>query len=864
MAKSRRRDAAGMAEFTNLANLDVEKRTAWRAKKAAEHIEHKNSEDKEWQEELVEFGGKEKERRARVAALYSDLRMAYDKGDLSERQIRDYLEDFPSSSEYRAFEELFEAISEGRAKKEGESLQAEAKEEIKFLKRRALSGEEKRLQERNKILRGAIGERLGLTGALPKFSETEEENFKFEEWKRALLREYAEGNIDDDDINNFFEYYSKEKREVYNKLAKEESIRMKKEEISANRLNREEVEEMMMRGLGFKEELIKDIPTKEGKALFEEMLDDQIEIFKGVMLDTVSRADYEKKIQEAGGDRERAEKELIAEEAKKFLAMRELFTHGSTGYDKEKGQIVLRRFSDLDGKCAIALLGKAGIDISKVGYLTPGEKRQGQITIDSGNADGLVSDSVETVDPKTGERKVEVTTVLDHHGPYSDRGTSATKSVYKVLTELGLLKFEDEKDRKNYEKAVEWVTQTDNFSFPNMEKYFQTSDRRMIGFLKSHFITLNNLLNFADSGKEITDLLDEKDLRRFGLVRDIYKKKKFVKTIDHTAERREVIKKTLESVAELEGEKWVVKTEDGKRFLVDTQDKIGGEGQWAAASRGFDGVIRYTPETHNFFVALNKGTFDKKTFAGLSQGKLVRGSVFIKLAGGEKLTVTLGDLVGRLAPKFEPEKETGLDKFLETEPRRIRTIVSQANKKWWWANTPNGEKIIVFDRDIPEGFKSGQEAYIRLTSSRPQEADDEQKREYNISKFYVGRLESDEIILPKKPAEKKEPAKIEVEPAKLEIVPEAKNSPKPKIEIQSPVSKVEKRRTPEETREIERNITWGRAGYMRGAFFKVMESFSNNTFWRKKSKKERVEAARSLVEKLTQDWEKEERKKYGL
>lgn len=864
MAKSRRKDAAGGTEFGNLVDLDVKRRAAQRAREDKERGERKKVVEEERQGKLIKRGGTEKEKRARIAALYSDLRTAYNEGELQERQVRDYLEDFPSSAEYRAFEEIFEAIREGEAKKEGEKLKVQDEEDIQFLEHGRLGEEEKKSQRRNKILREAIGDRLGLSDLPRQLSETKGERFKTEEWRRALLREYAEGKINDEDINNFFTYYSEEKKTVYEKLAEEERIKVKREEISENKLSREEVEEMLMRGLGVREELIKDIPTEEGKTLFEEMFDNQIEIFKGMLLDTVSRADYEKKIEEAGGDREKAEREIIAEEAKKFLAARQLFTHGVIGYDREKGQVVLRRYSDLDGKCAMALFGKVGIDLKKVaGYLTPGEKKQGQITVDSSNADGLVTDSVETVDQKTGERKVEVTTVLDHHGPHSDHGTSATKNVYKFLTELGLLKFEDEKDQKNYEKVVEWVTQSDNFNFPDMEKYFQTSDHRMIGFLKTRSVTLNTLLNFADSGKEVTDELGEGDLRRLGL---IYRKKDG-EIVDRAADRREVIKKTMETVRELAAKGWTVITKDGKRFLVDTQNKIGGEGQWAAASIGYDGVARYTPETHNFFVALNKGTFDEKTFAGLSQGRLIRGSVFIKLSGGEKLTVTLSDLLGKLAPDFKPGPKTELQGFLDTEPRRIRAIVSLVEEKrmekrrgkplkeivedhYWWTNAPDGKKVIV--KSVPGDFKPGGELYVRL-----REPTEEDKKRYGMQDFYVGFFEPDEIILPKKPVEKKEPAKAEAEPAKREV------APKPEVKSAEPAA--EKPVTPEERRrEVERIIRQTLADERRRLFAEFLKLLQESPVYGGRSRVKLERMAREQIEVKIKFVERDLREKYKL
>ncbi|MFH2136197.1 MAG: hypothetical protein ABII19_00980, partial [Patescibacteria group bacterium] len=406
-----------------LVDLDLEKRKL-RREKGAEHTERPEGED--WKEQVKEVGrGLEKQqkreetrkKRAKEAALYSDLRSRYNTGNTTQEDIRRYLDSFPSEEEQGAYKKLAEAIESGEIEEEVGELGEET------LRSPSPAEEKKRVKQRRSIEREREGRivkvpvervRPGVLGTTPEAEGGIE--WSSDEWYRSLLRQYATGQIDEDDIERFFEDFPEEAKKAHEKLLSE--IKLEKKPEKEEKLSREEVEEMLMRGLGAREELIKDIPTEAGKTLFEEMLDDQIEIFKGMMLDTVSRADYEKKIQDLGGDREKAERELIAEEAKKFLAMRELFTHGVTGIDKE-GKVILKRYSDLDGKCAVALFNR-GLDLKKAAqYLTPGEIKQGQATVDSGNLDGMATESVETVDPKTGERKKEISAVFDHHGPRS-------------------------------------------------------------------------------------------------------------------------------------------------------------------------------------------------------------------------------------------------------------------------------------------------------------------------------------------------------------------------------------------------------------------------------------------------------------
>jgi len=864
----------GEGEFTHLIDSDLERRRQRRTKKLA--VRSEKGEKGTWEEGLGEAGKEfieqaKRERKARIAALYSDLRIAYDSGSITDTNIRDYLESFPSDSEYQAFEEVAEAIEQKKIDKEIKKIKTATKVRLRRLDRAKLEKRDGVSQERTKILREAVGERLSSKEGPLRVPETRGDIFSMEEWREAILLEYDDKKITDKDLERFFENYSEEAKAAHQKLAEEERIKVSKESFSENKLSQEEVEEMLMRGLGFREEFIKDIPTQEGKTIFEEMLDEQIDTFKQILRDTISREDREKKIAEFGGDKEKAERELVAEAAKKFLAVRELFTHGVLGYDKEKGQMVLGRYSDLDGKCAIALFGKAGIDISKVGYLTPGEKKQGQITVDSSNMAGLVQESEETVDPKTGERKVEITTVFDHHGPPSDRDTSATKTVYKVFTELGLLKFKDEKEEENYDKVVRWVTRSDNFNFPGIGKYFDTSDRRMIGFLK--FSNLDRLLKFAASGKELTDILSEQELKQFEIN---FKDRKTGKFIDRAKERRTMVDETKKKVRELASRGFSVSAKDGKKFLIDTTGEAGMEFQWAAADLGYDGIIRYNQETHGFFVALNQGEIDPKIFKDLPQGKLIRKSMFLQPMGQEKLRIGLGDLINRLSPGFEPGDRTELKRFLEREPWRIRSIVSRAPEGWWWTNTPSGKKVIV--RGLPEGFKSGEEAYLLL--EEPRNVREDERRKYG-GNFYIGHWESDEIVLPKKPEAKKAPAKVQAGPQRSEIrKPEVKKEPLARVEIKKPAApevkaaakpeikpaapKIEKARTPEERRKIEAEIALGKEKLREQVFEKIMQTLKDSSVWGKRSEEERKSVANNAADLQAKSFEQEKRKKYGI
>lgn len=854
------------------ARRDLERRADRGSKKIVKHREKRKEKETRslgvWQTE---------KKTVREAKEYSDIRMSYNSGSLSERAILEYLRDFPANTEYQAFVKIAEMAERGELEGPGlRKLQEKIEEDIARSGHRKVGKEENEQRKKIKMLMEAVRDRAGRPGP-PRSREVNEKFFSVAEWEEAILREYSAGRIDEDELKAFLDYYSKEKKSAYKRLADEEGIKLRG---YAEEVDWEEIGDRILTDIGLRKELVKDIPTEGGRAIFEEMLDEQIEYFKQILRDTISREDREKKIAELSGDKEKAEKELVAEAAKKFLAVRELFTHGILGYNKEKGQMVLGRYSDLDGKCAVALLGKAGIDIGNVGYLTAGEKKEGQITLDSSNADGLVQESKETVDPETGERKIEITTAFDHHGPHSHRGTSATAVVYKVFNELGLLKFEDDKEKQAYDKLVEFATRQDNFDFPEMnggpkENNFEKSYRTILGMHKK--MPLEKIIQFfKESKKSPTDELTQEELERYGV---LYwrKKGKDGEWAGISPSLREQNKEVLAKARELSKKGFLVVAGDGKKFLIDTTGEAGGEFQWAAASLGYDGIIRYNQDTHGFFIALNKGELDPETFEGLGQGRLVRKSMFLQPMAREKLLVTLDDLLGRLKPGFEPENKTELKRFLEREPWRIRAIVSRAPEGWWWTNTPRGKKVVV--RGLPEGFKSGDEAYLLLEEPRSVR---EERIKYG-GDFLIGYWESDEMVLPKKPEAKKTPIKAEVVPPKKETKkPEVKKEPSAKVGVKKPptpevkvappakaetkpsVPKVERERTPEDRKKIEEEIARGNKEYEEKVFSRVLRELKSSLALVGRDVKELERNARDAAKGSTRLWEQAERKKYGI
>jgi hypothetical protein len=680
------------------------------------------------------------------------------------------------------------------------------------------------------------------------------------------------------------------------------------QKVKRERVSQEEIDKILM-DIGFREELAKDIPTKEGKTIFEEMLDEQIEDFRQFLRNKIKQRDLDNKIiekkaeeiqarvkvgpdeartraealfkarQEAvkevnqaqskvdlmhlkerlkrgevtenvvgaaekafnlrsqelnkldveqKGAREKAERELVSLEARKFLATRELVVHHKLfGYDPETGEWGLGRFSDLDGTAGIALLGKAGIDISKGEYVSPGAYREGKMNIDTLEKDGFVmqyekekviaekrsalwliedllgreratlrerteagaaegdltlqKERVAELEKRLQKNRNELwemierpTVALTHHGGHSDRKTSAAAVVYRVLSEFGLLKFEDEKEKQAYERLVDFVTRQDNFDFPEMSEpdkakaIFPNAHRTILGLRNK--ISFDDLLKFflENPDKKPTDVLTDDELLRYGWRYSKKKKNEWARIAERQRRQNE---KTIESIEKAQMEGWAVPTKYGI-FLLDIGRKVSGELQWAAASKGYAGILRYNPETHGFFIALGKGEFDPKTFRGLEQGKLIRKSMFLHNERKEKLLVNLEDLLGRLAPAFKPSARTEVGKFFEKERgegKRIRTALLKKEIEWgepragevearviapeqWQAHTDDGLFVLVLG--VPDDFKSGELAFVRLKNKR------RTKSEGKEIEFWEGEWEAPEIVT-KEEKEKERGAAIE-------------------------------------------------------------------------------------------------------
>jgi len=256
---------------------------------------------------------------------------------------------------------------------------------------------------------------------------------------------------------------------------------------------------------------------------------------------------------------------------------RDLAVHGVFG--RKNGKPGLLEYGDLDGKSALALLERGGIDTSRIKYIEPGEQKEGFINIDTGNQYGLV---------QVMDENGQITVYLDHHGG-AGNDTSAAMITYKTLTELGLLAKDE-----NLDKAVEFVTQMDNKTFPDAGEYFEDSYRNMLGLAR--FVEFEKLVEFFKDGKKPTDSLTEVELKKYGFSNG----KK-----NRSEEVRNSIKKSFEVIEELEKSGFIVESEKFGKIVVDIDGKIPA-GFDAVVNKGFDTYVNWSSSGAGFFITSKK------------------------------------------------------------------------------------------------------------------------------------------------------------------------------------------------------------------------------------------------------------------
>ena len=348
------------------------------------------------------------------------------------------------------------------------------------------------------------------------------------------------------------------------------------------------------------------------------------------------------------------------------------------------------------------------------------------------------------------EKSKKESTVIDHHGEDSHRDTSATQIMFELLRDFGLLDhITDEREKHAIKELVKFVTEMDNAKYGKEEyrgiKNFKESHHTMLG-LKT-WVTFDNLLKFFRDGKLVTDILDDEDLKKYGVFNYVDKEGKTISCPEKQSGR---ISWALRKIEKLEKDNnWVFWDGDsGDKFLVDfpLDDEDNGQGTgtlgpWAAASLGYAGLLRYTPERGFAFFKSN-GEFDLAAFKKLSQGFSVRGGMFLQPLDKEKLLVNLGDLMGKIAPKYEITKGSNLEKFLENEERIIKKKIKKSPYGYWEARKETGELIIV--EKVPQGINDGDEVYLKILNPRKAEkaTKKEEQRKGYAKKYYLAEWEA--------------------------------------------------------------------------------------------------------------------------
>ncbi|MDO8537012.1 MAG: hypothetical protein Q7R94_02085 [bacterium] len=319
---------------------------------------------------------------------------------------------------------------------------------------------------------------------------------------------------------------------------------------------------------------------------------------------------------------EEERKKLFAELSR--MTWTKIAVHGVFGTDKTSKKKGLVDRSDLDGRSAVGLIQElAGVNVEEVKYVKPGSKPlEGYINLDFGGENGLVI--------KEGGK----TTVIDHRAVDSERGTSTTEIVYRVLVKLGMIEKNEAAD-----KLVEFVTHEDNKSFPEEEKYFGDSAHNLLGLFR--FIKFDKLVEFFRAGKKPTDILTDEELKKFGLEEGSKEQKKSVET---SSSKLEIMKKNG----------LIIDSDRYGKIVFDLGNKrMIPAGFTAAKAAGFDAYVIWDPKENSFFISSKKEITDS-----FPQGFRQRKTMWIKPRGdGVRLTVSLEDILRTMTDgKFKPDE----------------------------------------------------------------------------------------------------------------------------------------------------------------------------------------------------------------
>jgi hypothetical protein len=291
----------------------------------------------------------------------------------------------------------------------------------------------------------------------------------------------------------------------------------------------------------------------------------------------------------------------------------EFAVSGVLAFDKEKGERVLKPFTDLDGNSAIGILNQAGIDTSKLSFVRPGKSVEGAINLDTGDKFGVVYN------------EDTYTAYFDHHEKGKKEVTSTAEVMYKTMVDLGMLGESEEMDR-----VVDFVTKIDNRKFPPEE--FLRSAKTILGLQRG--LKFEQLLTYFKNHKSPTEELTPEEFEKYGL--------------KEAAERQQkIVDEAMETLEKMEQEEKVVKTSYGSVVINENNElKVGA----SAAYVRHDGILNLTPGK-SFAITFKEKDIDetaiRESLGDKFQGKIIRGKMWI-YNDAEPLNLTKEELIEAL------------------------------------------------------------------------------------------------------------------------------------------------------------------------------------------------------------------------
>ena len=289
---------------------------------------------------------------------------------------------------------------------------------------------------------------------------------------------------------------------------------------------------------------------------------------------------------------------------------KEFVVSGVLQFDKKEGKQVLKPFTDLDGRSAIGVLQEAGIDISNLTYVRPGESVKGAINLDTGDRFGVVYE------------ESTYTAYFDHHAKGTKEVTSTAEIVYKTMVELNMLEKSVAMDR-----LIDFVTKIDNRQFPSEE--FLKSAKTILGLQRD--LDFEKLLVYFKDHESPTEELTPEEFKKYGLK-------------DSAEKQQKTVDEAMETLEKMEKEGKVIDTKYGKIVVNENNElKVGA----SAAYVKFDGIINLTPRK-SFAITLKDKDFNEEELRNKLgdkfQGKIIRGKIWL-YNEAEQLNITKEELI---------------------------------------------------------------------------------------------------------------------------------------------------------------------------------------------------------------------------